>query len=432
MTLPEPSLCEACHNGQTVRRVDWTPPPQKASNLDFNHVRVLAAKREAMGIELPCASCHAGKGGRMDVRRANSDVCLGCHAQGKEHRVDAPCEVCHVPLAQARGLTVAQLREFPVPPDHAEEDFLWNHGSAASASVARCAVCHARELCSSCHVNAPSVPAIQALAPDPRAGQLAAERTVVYPTPESHRAETWWETHGAAARSDVTRCETCHTRTSCRSCHVEPGPEAVRRLPSAPKPRRDGDGQGQERGPGVTLERRPPASHVGNFLETHRVQAAGATAQCHVCHARTECLSCHTGSEALNRPGERAGSYHVANFLQQHSAAAFGRQNECATCHNPEAFCRSCHLGQGLGSDGRIDTGFHDRKPNWVFGHGQAARQGLESCATCHSQRDCLQCHSALGGRRISPHGPDFDAERLRQKNPAMCLRCHRRSILEP
>jgi hypothetical protein len=59
------------------------------------------------------------------------------------------------------------------------------------------------------------------------------------------------------------------------------------------------------------------------------------------------------------------------------------------------------------------------------LGHGQAARQNLESCVACHAERDCLTCHSALGGRRFNPHGPDFDAARLREKNPQMCSACH-------
>jgi len=44
-------------------------------------------------------------------------------------------------------------------------------------------------------------------------------------------------------------------------------------------------------------------------------------------------------------------------------------------------------------------------------------------------EKDCLMCHSALGSRRIDPHGPDFDANRLKQKNPQMCTACHGTAI---
>ena len=77
-------------------------------------------------------------------------------------------------------------------------------------------------------------------------------------------------------------------------------------------------------------------------------------------------------------------------------------------------------------SVGGLDSRYHDAKQSFSVGHGQAARQNLESCVSCHAERDCVSCHSATGGRRYNPHGPGFDAERLRRKNPEMCLACHR------
>jgi hypothetical protein len=51
---------------------------------------------------------------------------------------------------------------------------------------------------------------------------------------------------------------------------------------------------------------------------------------------------------------------------------------------------------------------------------------------SCHAERDCLTCHSALGGRRFNPHGPGFDPERLRRRNPQMCSACHGAAIPDP
>ena len=61
--------------------------------------------------------------------------------------------------------------------------------------------------------------------------------------------------------------------------------------------------------------------------------------------------------------------------------------------------------------------------------HGTAARQNIETCVACHSERDCLVCHSAQAGRRFDPHGPGFDADRLRKKNPQTCAACHGSNI---
>ncbi|HEX5635394.1 MAG TPA: cytochrome c3 family protein, partial [Gemmatimonadales bacterium] len=72
---------------------------------------------------------------------------------------------------------------------------------------------------------------------------------------------------------------------------------------------------------------------------------------------------------------------------------------------------------------------YHDATPTFVSGHGQAARQALESCVSCHRETDCLACHSATGGRRFNPHGPGWDADKMRKANPQMCLACHGTNI---
>ncbi|UCC71158.1 MAG: hypothetical protein JSV86_12270 [Gemmatimonadota bacterium] len=178
---------------------------------------------------------------------------------------------------------------------------------------------------------------------------------------------------------------------------------------------------------------RAPASHTPFFLDDHRAYAAAATAECETCHIRDQrCYGCHTGSENLDVPGEEQARYHPNDFQEQHSAAAWSRETECSSCHNTEAYCRACHLSLGRGTEGFTTThGYHNWNTNFSTGHGQAARQGLESCATCHAQQDCLQCHSAKGQFKVNPHGADFNAERLRDKNPELCLFCHNSSILD-
>lgn len=429
VTFPPPALCGGCHNGQLVRTVDWRGPNPPPSNLAFEHTRVIAAKRQALNMDVECSLCHQRSDEtRTGMSRGVVSTCLACHAPGQEHQVGAPCLLCHVPITEAGDFTADEIRAFPVPGDHSET-WVLEHGALASENVTRCSVCHARDFCASCHVNAQSLTTIQALQPDPRVAEIAAGREAVYPLPASHQSTDWLGEHRDAAGGDGAACATCHASPSCRSCHVEPVPEAVRRLP--------GESQSSaqarlQRAPGVQLARRPPYTHTPTFFDDHRAVAAAATGQCSVCHVQTDCESCHTGSQALTRPGQDVSRYHPANFQQRHSAPGFGSEVECATCHNPEAFCRDCHLSRGTGSTGRIDTGFHSNKATWVFGHGQAARQSLETCASCHSERHCLECHSGLRGRRVNPHGPDFDPERLRSRNPETCVRCHPLSILNP
>jgi hypothetical protein len=156
--------------------------------------------------------------------------------------------------------------------------------------------------------------------------------------------------------------------------------------------------------------------HNANFRTDHRAEAANGSLTCAGCHERRFCADCHTT--------ENPRRFHRANFVQSHAPESYGRETDCASCHNAELFCRSCHTQSGLGTKGRLDAAFHTAQPQWLLQHGKAARQGLQSCTTCHAQRDCMTCHSTLGWG-VSPHGPGFRADRLASKNATQCLMCH-------
>ena len=349
----------------------------------------------------------------MTVTAAAPDArCITCHrglAAAHLEVPDSACATCHVTLAQAARLTRADVAEFPAPPSHEVPGFaLEGHGAAAEASMVSCATCHAREFCVQCHVDAPEQRVIQRLASDPRSLALAAHP----PTPRSHADPAFLRGHGAAVRRNPADCATCHTQESCFACHLAT-PRVAAALHAA----------GPDRGPGARITRRPPPSHEAGYADRHRVAAATAPTTCAGCHARAQCLDCHRPSAAA------APAYHAAGFLIRHPAAAYARETECSDCHDGRAFCADCHAAAGVVSARTLRGGYHDAKNFFLVGHGQAARQSLETCVTCHAERDCLPCHSALGGRRFSPHGPGFDAERLRRRNPEMCTACHGAAI---
>jgi hypothetical protein len=238
--------------------------------------------------------------------------------------------------------------------------------------------------------------------------------------PDNHQTADFWLTHGQSAKRDITFCAACHARDYCSRCHVNASEiSEIQALPSNPDV---ADYVASREWPA-------PPTHTPFFVEDHRAVAASATQTCTTCHVvEQQCNSCHIGSKTLERQRgvTDVDNYHPLNFIQRHSASAWNQENECASCHNPETFCRSCHTTLGFASrDGRTNTGFHNESTSFALGHGQAARQGLELCASCHAQQDCLQCHSARAGRRINPHGPGFDAEKLRSKNQGLCLFCH-------
>ena len=423
--FPAPASCQSCHDGVVKPRVEWAPRSgPRPGNVKFTHDahhRVAVAKTPAdSAMATDCASCHTpADAHRMTVQVAVIPKCFSCHGIAAPH-FDAPpatCATCHVRLTEARALTPAQVARFPKPRSHDDPDFLLaGHGRDARVSGARsgpgaiaasCATCHARNLCLSCHVNAPESPAIMALALDDRSPVRVSSRGV----PPGHLSPDFMRTHGREADRRSATCATCHTRESCASCHVGSVPGSVAALPPA----------AEGRAPGVHVTRAPPPDHTREFRERHGAEANARPASCETCHTRPSCLQCHRPE-----PGRKPG-YHPPSFLTLHPSSAYSRDASCSDCHNPAQFCQSCHQKSGLVAQSRLGTrGYHDAFRGFSLGHGQAARQSLETCASCHAERDCTACHSAVGGGfRFNPHGPGFNAERMRSKNPSVCAACH-------
>jgi hypothetical protein len=72
--------------------------------------------------------------------------------------------------------------------------------------------------------------------------------------------------------------------------------------------------------------------------------------------------------------------------------------------------------------------------------HGQAAVRNIASCASCHREDQCLQCHSGIGSRvdpvppfgpgaepHMPVHPPGFAAgcKSMVQRNAQACRKCH-------
>lgn len=409
---PDSAVCAACHDGAVERRVRYTPPAESLrTNLRFSHV-----EHRAKAPAAECVSCHQEAGAPwMTVRLPVVSRCFECHGIRTAH-VDAPdtaCATCHYPLPQATRITRAQIAAFPAPASHRAPDFLSAAGHGAQAGrlapvSPSCATCHSRNFCLTCHVDAPERPVIQALALDPRGTAIP----VRLEAPATHGAAAFLQTHGAASRLPTATCATCHTRESCLTCHSATPAVAASLHSAAP-----------DRGAGAQVTRRQPPWHTTAFIRHHAPNAETAARTCAACHSRSDCLQCHRPDAAAT------GTYHPAGFLTRHPAAAYTRESSCNTCHNPAQFCVSCHKSAGLVATGTLGRGYHDASRFFVSGHGVAARQSLETCTSCHVERDCLTCHSALGGRRFDPHGPGFDAARMIKKNPEVCTACHGTAI---
>jgi hypothetical protein len=411
--FPDPLSCAECHDGVREARVEWERPDPRASNLRFFHPdhRDLV---EADGQVAECRTCHAPDDPpvRMAVAAAPAEGCLECHVHAADAHLapDVDCAVCHYPLTEAGRLTVERIAAFPWPASHDAPDFLSNHAPGTALDMLSCGVCHASNTCERCHVNAEQLDEIQALGRDERVAFLEADRVAEYPVPASHLDPGWGWDHGGPALTDPASCSNCHTRASCTECHVESGQRVAQAIAALPDPVPGG-------APGVDLTAAGDNVHPPDFAQRHGIFAATGALQCTECHSQRYCSDCHQGQDSRD--------FHPANFLERHAFEVFSGGADCQSCHSTEAFCRDCHVQSGLGSRGRLNVAFHSAQPLWILAHGQAARIGMESCASCHRQTDCLACHSTFLGWGVNPHGPGFDAQGMQSRNRVTCRWCH-------
>lgn len=414
--FPSPSTCANCHDGTVQPVVPWKGHTPRISNLAFSHTRHQQSI-SAAGDSITCLTCHRTPGdtGVMAVGAPQPQYCIGCHAHAAPAHTDtaAHCATCHVPVTRT-ALPVSRIAEFPKPDDHSAPDWILQHAPASpDIAAGRCAVCHARQSCQRCHFNAASIPAIQQLQPDARIASLVRGRAPSYPKPTTHDSTSWSWKHGLVAGGGgvgvggvtpaTVTCSNCHAQESCRTCHRDGDTPAINALPSTRS----------DTVLGVPIPPKPV--HAPGFLKAHPAQAA-AGGTCDACHARSFCVNCHQGQKS---------EYHPLDFVQQHGPEAYSSDAQCTACHSTETFCRTCHLRTGLGARERTKAAFHSAQPLWLLNHGQAARQGLESCAACHTQSSCAQCHSATGGWGVNPHPANFDARRAARLNSQSCLLCH-------
>lgn len=439
-TFPSTQSCAECHNGTDVKRVDWSVARRDSRDVvvRFAHDTHFTQTDSAGRV---CAACHtAAQDGRwMSVGGAKPESCFSCHT----HRTPdhfAPsnrCTTCHSPLARSARISTARIGDFPKPASHQSSTFLVSHGPKDSIAAATCATCHAKQSCLRCHVNGASLGQSRAIEGDSRIASLVKGKLPTYPTPDDHRFASFITQHGTAAAANTQRCATCHTQPSCATCHVgTAGRQVLRQMP---KEAEGGAGVRliRDRAATVGVRERSAAArlaventgaaqdtsarvvrpHARGFSTDHATAARSGALTCTGCHAQRFCSDCHAG--------EARRAFHPVNFVSKHAASVYSGDRQCTSCHNTEVFCRSCHVANGLGSARNSKTqAVHSAQPQWLLQHGQAARQELTSCATCHTQSSCMRCHSTTGWG-VNPHGRNFDADRLGKKAPFLCATCH-------
>lgn len=185
--------------------------------------------------------------------------------------------------------------------------------------------------------------------------------------------------------------------------------------------------------------------------------------KCLGCHAKEKesgnCAFCHTEPD---HPLALTG--HVRELKMNHAEHIERVKEDCTVCHKtlPQPLrtegmapkmeaCLGCHEHEEQFKAGKCETCHLDlsryplkpvaafsHRNDWLHGHSEEARSGAESCATCHEQTFCSECHAKTQGLRVDQkvpervdrafiHRNDFASRHSVEAsaNEAMCQRCH-------
>jgi len=315
------------------------------------------------------------------------------------------------------------------------------HVAAPTSRVARdvlvpreaaCAPCHdgdtnrqapSRERCGRCHVGYGAAGALDV----PRSTMPVA-RILFSHAAHTTRGMVCLDCHENVRRVTLATRANLPTMRSCLRCHGGATPSAPTACATCHLTMPDG--RLRTRYPEGSFV--PPAllgmRHGADWLVRHRWVAADEGPTCASCHRESDCTDCHDGRV-------RPPRVHPNDFLTIHPQLARRGSPRCTSCHVTQSFCLECHARLGvalIASPLTRATGrFHPPDAIWVRGgaHVREARRSLESCASCHAERDCIVCHGAtgIGSGGLSPHPRAYHAicaDALRA-NARACASCH-------
>lgn len=244
--------------------------------------------------------------------------------------------------------------------------------------------------------------------------------------------------HGSIDRIELATRDQLPRMRGCFDCHQKPDSASRGEAKSACATCHPGGGSTgttiQTMFASGTLE--PPrwlhnAEHTPDFIERHKNIAAADSQFCANCHKEDFCTDCHDGRV-------RPRSIHPSDYLNMHAIEARMATQKCESCHRDQSFCLDCHMRVGVSESSPVnakDSGrFHPPKVIWsdpprkAGSHSFEAERNLNACVSCHTERDCVACHSGTGiGATFDPHKNGFKGGCANQmhRNPRPCFVCH-------
>jgi hypothetical protein len=135
----------------------------------------------------------------------------------------------------------------------------------------------------------------------------------------------------------------------------------------------------------------------------------------------------------------------VLGLLGLISCSMLSHEKSVASPH-PQALgqgrpmCTECHENEPMKDTLKLYSSFN-HTPDFVQNHKFLANQDSATCAACHSQASCSECHAGKGvlnpsvkladrPDRVSPHRGDYlSLHRVEGRiDPTSCFKCHGRA----
>jgi len=133
-----------------------------------------------------------------------------------------------------------------------------------------------------------------------------------------------------------------------------------------------------------------------------------------------------------------AGFSHDGGFFQRHRAEARASIQSCASCH-PQLFCNDCHSRT---APQRVELTFPERvdrklvhRDDWLVRHPIEAGANAATCSRCHATNFCNRCHrdqnlTPKGSDPRNPHPPGWvfpggTHGTEARRNITRCAACH-------
>jgi hypothetical protein len=312
-----------------------------------------------------------------------------------------------------------------------QSDIIFSHQTHFVERDIECSACHKTEQsmsaqdenipghdeCSACHSvsNAPDDCRLCHGDPDSPMGIVMPKRELIFPHATHlgenassqecltcHKGDEAMESRViGAAYPSMEQCFQCHdglgASAECTLCHSRPAEMSL-------------------------LVHPPDWEHAHRFASND-----GGGQNCMPCHhTESFCSDCHAGDNLVE-------TVHDLNYRFNHGLDAKGKEFECQTCHDFDTFCIDCHSQEDAIPFNHFYSEWSPRRNSRT--HADAARQDMESCASCHAEErsTCSQpgCHSDMDGVRgtdPSIHPSNFtDLEKGPwHDDPSFeCFQCH-------